>query len=118
MDNLDLILRSAGLNPIVHDVFTGTEDKLINYSWFKRLVYPNVEDFEEIISSNANVSVLINMKLNENGNYYLDEHGKFSVVRIDVQTRWGTYKLSISEFKEIFKEEIRELNLNKILNEH
>lgn len=115
MDNLDLILKSAGLNPIVHDVFTGTEDKLINYSWFRRLVYPNVEDFN-IVSSNANVSVLINMKLNENGNYYLDEHVKCSVVGIDVHTRWGTYKLSIPEFKQIFTEEIRELKLNQILN--
>jgi hypothetical protein len=125
MDNLDLayscgILKSGGLNPITHDVFTGREDKLINYSWFRRLVYPNVEDFEDIFLSasisNSLVSVLINMKLNENGNYLLDENGKLSVVRIDVQTRWGTYKLSISEFKEIFKVEIRELVLENLLN--
>jgi hypothetical protein len=124
MDNLDLILKSGGLNPITHDVFTGREDKLVDYFWFRRLVYPNVEDFEDISDSinrlrffgNSLVSVLINMKLNENGNYLLDENGKLSVVRIDVQTRWGTYKLSISEFKEIFKVEIRELILENLLN--
>lgn len=123
MDNLDLILKSGGLNPIIHDVFTGREDKLVDYSWFRRLVYPNVErgwDVENIKNilgtTSSLVSVLINMKLNENGNYHLDENGKCSVVGIDVQTRWGTYKLSISEFKEIFKVEIRELVLENLLN--
>lgn len=123
MDNLDLILKSGGLNPITHDVFTGREDKLVDYSWFRRLVYPNVErgwDVENIKNilgtTSSLVSVLINMKLNENGNYLLDDNGKLSVVRIDVQTRWGTYKLSISEFKEIFKVEIRELVLENLLN--
>ena len=118
MDRIRDILKIGGLNPITHDVFTGREDKLVDYSWFRRLVYPNVEDFGDIISNSSNVSILINAKLNENGNYHLDESGKWSVVGIDVQTRWGTYKLSISEFKEIFKEEIRDLNLNQILNEY
>jgi hypothetical protein len=125
MDRIGDILKIGGLNPITHDVFTGREDKLVDYSWFRRLVYPNVErgwDVENIKNilgtTSSLVSVIINAKLNENGNYHLDESGKWSVVGIDVQTRWGTYKLSISEFKQTFKEEIRELNLDQILNEY
>ena len=125
MDRIRDILKIGGLNPITHDVFTGREDKLVGYLWFRRLVYPNVErgwDVENIKNilgtTSSLVSVIINAKLNENGNYHLDENGKWSVVRIDVQTRWGTYKLSISEFKQTFKEEIRELNLDQILNEY
>ena len=124
MDRIGDILKIGGLNPITHDVFTGREDKLVGYLWFRRLVYPkhwqpNGKDFENfILTLNSSlVSVIINAKLNESGNYHLDESGKWSVVGIDVQTRWGTYKLSISEFKQTFKEEIRELNLNKLLDD-